>query len=230
MPPKTVLVVDDEAEIRDVIHVFLRNEGFRVLEAKHGLEALERLESEKVDLVVLDVMMPELDGIRTCMKIREISGIPIIMLSAKQEEIDKITGLSIGADDYVAKPFSPLELLARVKAQLRRSGMAVPKEDNSDAIYVNDLVVDIARHRVTVKGREVSLTPLEFAIMELLASHKGQVFHADKIYEKVWKEPTGYSDNTVMVHIRNLREKIEDNPREPRYIKTVWGVGYKVEK
>ncbi|RED75493.1 MULTISPECIES: response regulator transcription factor [Cohnella] len=230
MPPKTVLVVDDEAEIRDVIHVFLRNEGFRVLEAKHGLEALERLESEKVDLVVLDVMMPELDGIRTCMKIREISGIPIIMLSAKQEEIDKITGLSIGADDYVAKPFSPLELLARVKAQLRRSGMAVPKEDTSDAIYVNDLVVDIAHHRVTVKGREVSLTPLEFAILELLASHKGQVFHADKIYEKVWKEPTGYSDNTVMVHIRNLREKIEDNPREPRYVKTVWGVGYKVEK
>ncbi len=230
MPPKTVLVVDDEAEIRDVIHVFLRNEGFRVLEARHGLEALERLESEKVDLVVLDVMMPELDGIRTCMKIREISGVPIIMLSAKQEEIDKITGLSIGADDYVAKPFSPLELLARVKAQLRRSGMAVPKEDTSDAIYVNDLVVDIARHRVTVKGREVSLTPLEFAILELLASHKGQVFHADKIYEKVWKEPTGYSDNTVMVHIRNLREKIEDNPREPRYVKTVWGVGYKVEK
>ncbi len=230
MPPKTVLVVDDEAEIRDVIHVFLRNEGFRVLEAKHGLEALERLESEKVDLVVLDVMMPELDGIRTCMKIREISGIPIIMLSAKQEEIDKITGLSIGADDYVAKPFSPLELLARVKAQLRRSGMAVPKEDTSDAIYVNDLVVDIAHHRVTVKGREVSLTPLEFAILELLASHKGQVFHADKIDDKVWKEPTGYSDNTVMVHIRNLREKIEDNPREPRYVKTVWGVGYKVEK
>jgi len=229
MHPKTVLVVDDEAEIRDVIHVFLRNEGFRVLEAKHGSEALERLEGDKVDLVVLDVMMPELDGIRTCMKIREKSGVPIIMLSAKQEEIDKITGLSIGADDYVAKPFSPLELLARVKAQLRRSGMAA-KEDTPDAVYVNDLVVDIARHRVTVKGREVSLTPLEFAILELLASHKGQVFHADKIYEKVWKDPAGYSDNTVMVHIRNIREKIEDNPREPRYIKTVWGVGYKVEK
>ncbi len=229
MHPKTVLVVDDEAEIRDVIHVFLRNEGFRVLEAKNGLEALERMEQDNVDLVVLDVMMPELDGIRTCMKIRETSGVPIIMLSAKQEEIDKITGLSIGADDYVSKPFSPLELIARAKAQLRRSGMTA-KEDSPEAVYVNDLIVDVARHRVTVKGREVALTPLEFAILELLATHKGQVFHADKIYEKVWKEPAGHSENTVMVHIRNLREKIEDNPRQPLYIKTVWGVGYKVEK
>jgi len=228
MHRKTVLVVDDESEIRDVIHVYLRNEGFRVLEAENGIGALERLAKEKVDLVVLDVMMPELDGIRTCMKIRETSGVPIIMLSAKQEEIDKITGLSIGADDYVAKPFSALELIARIKAQLRRSGMT-SAQDGPDAVYLKDLTVDIARHRVTVKGREVALTPLEFAILELLATHKGQVFHADKIYEKVWKEPAGYSENTVMVHIRNIREKIEDNPRQPIYIKTVWGVGYKIE-
>jgi len=228
MQPRTVLVVDDEAEIRDVVHVYLRNEGFRVLEENNGKEALRRLERENVDLIVLDVMMPEMDGIAACRKIRETSNVPIIMLSAKQEEIDKIAGLSIGADDYVAKPFSPLELIARVKAQLRRSGMA--KADTPDTVYVGDLTVDIARHLVAVGGREVNLTPLEFAILALLATHKGQVFHADKIYESVWKEPSGYSENTVMVHIRNIREKIESNPRQPLYIKTVWGVGYKVEK
>lgn len=225
----TVLVVDDDSEIRDVVHVYLRNEGYRVLEAENGRRALEILDADKVELVILDVMMPDMDGIRTCMKIRETSDIPIIMLSAKQEEIDKITGLSIGADDYVAKPFSPLELIARVKARLRRSVRAV-EADSGSIISVQDLKIDPARHLVFVKEREVTLTPLEFAILELLASHKGQVFHADKIYEKVWEEPSGYSDNTVMVHIRNIREKIEENPREPRYIKTVWGVGYKVEK
>ncbi|TVX98768.1 response regulator transcription factor [Cohnella terricola] len=229
MNKPTVLIVDDDSEIRDVIHVYLRNDGFRVLEADNGYAALELLRTERVQLVVLDVMMPDMNGIQACMKIREISDVPIIMLSAKQEEIDKITGLSTGADDYVAKPFSPLELMARVKAQLRRFG-STAKEDNESVIYVNDLTVDIAKHRVTVKEKEVALTPLEFAILELLARHKGQVFHADQIYEKVWKEPSGYSENTVMVHIRNIREKIEDHPREPRYIKTVWGVGYKIEK
>jgi len=229
MNKPAVLIVDDDSEIRDVIHVYLRNDGFRVLEADNGYAALELLRTERVQLVVLDVMMPDMNGIQACMKIREISDVPIIMLSAKQEEIDKITGLSTGADDYVAKPFSPLELMARVKAQLRRFGSAA-KEDSESVIYMNDLTVDIARHRVTVKGKEVSLTPLEFAILELLARHKGQVFHADRIYEKVWKEPSGYSENTVMVHIRNIREKIEEHPREPRYIKTVWGVGYKIEK
>jgi DNA-binding response OmpR family regulator len=229
MHKNTILVVDDDSEIRDVIHVYLRNEGFHVLEAENGRRALEIVAAEPVQLIILDVMMPDLDGIKACHKIRESSDIPIIMLSAKQEDIDKITGLSIGADDYVAKPFSPLELMARVKAQLRRQSLT-EKEDNHNVLIINELKMDIAQHQVTVKGKEVAVTPLEFAILELLASHKGQVFHADKIYEKVWRETAGYSDNTVMVHIRNIREKIEDNPRDPRYIKTVWGVGYKIEK
>lgn len=229
MHKNTILVVDDDSEIRDVIHVYLRNEGFHVLEAENGRRALEIVAAEPVQLIILDVMMPDLDGIKACLKIRESSDIPIIMLSAKQEDIDKITGLSIGADDYVAKPFSPLELMARVKAQLRRQSLT-EKEDNHNVLIINELKMDIAQHQVTVKGKEVAVTPLEFAILELLASHKGQVFHADKIYEKVWRETAGYSDNTVMVHIRNIREKIEDNPRDPRYIKTVWGVGYKIEK
>ncbi|RED57138.1 response regulator transcription factor [Cohnella lupini] len=230
MSKQTVLVVDDDSEIRDVIHVYLRNEGYRVLEAGNGIDALEVISNEPVQLVILDVMMPDMDGIKVCLKIRETMNIPIIMLSAKQEDIDKITGLSTGADDYVAKPFSPLELMARVKAQLRRQGIVSKNEAGGSVIHVNDLVIDIAQHQVTVNNKAVSLTPLEFSILELLASHRGQVFHADKIYEKVWDEPSGYSENTVMVHIRNIREKIEDNPREPRYIKTVWGVGYKIEK
>ncbi|PUA37839.1 DNA-binding response regulator [Paenibacillus elgii] len=225
----TVLVVDDDSEIRDVIHVYLRNEGYRILEAVDGLEALDVLKSNSVQLVILDVMMPRMDGIKTCFKIRETSTIPIIMLSAKEEDIDKITGLTTGADDYVAKPFNPLELLARVKAQLRRQTFSA-KEANDSLIRIQDLVIDKAKHSVTMNGIEISLTPREFSILQLLASSPGQVFSADKIYESVWNEPFGYSDNTVMVHIRNLREKIEDRPREPRYIKTVWGVGYKIEK
>lgn len=225
----TVLVVDDDSEIRDVIHVYLRNEGYRVLEAVDGLEALDVLKSNSVQLVILDVMMPRMDGIKTCFKIRETSTIPIIMLSAKEEDIDKITGLTTGADDYVAKPFNPLELLARVKAQLRRQTFSA-KEANDSLIRIQDLVIDKAKHSVIMNGIEISLTPREFSILQLLASSPGQVFSADKIYESVWNEPFGYSDNTVMVHIRNLREKIEDRPREPRYIKTVWGVGYKIEK
>ncbi|MBB6730580.1 response regulator transcription factor [Cohnella zeiphila] len=225
----TILVADDDPDIREVIHVYLRNEGYRVFEAADGAEALRIAGEESVQLVILDVMMPVLDGIRACLQIRKTSHVPIIMLSAKEEEIDKITGLSTGADDYVAKPFSPLELLARVKAQLRRQSYGAADAEAETVLRVQDLTIDLARHEVTVLGRPVALTPLEFAILELLASHRGQVFHADQIYEKVWKERAGYSDNTVMVHIRNIREKLEQNPREPRYIKTVWGVGYKVE-
>lgn len=228
-----VLVVDDDPEIRDVVHIFLRNEGFDVFEAEDGLQALECLNREKIDLIILDVMMPNFDGIKACFKIRETSNIPIIMLSAKGEDIDKITGLTTGADDYVAKPFNPLELIARVKAQLRRQkltgrsdGKAAPDEA---IIEINDLVIHKNRHLVTVRGKEVSLTPLEFSILELMASHRGHVFNVEKIYQSVWKEDKFLSDNTIMVHIRNIREKIEDNPREPKYIKTVWGVGYKVE-
>lgn len=224
----TVLVVDDDSEIRDVIHVYLRNEGYRVIEAADGLEALDIIKRTSVQLVILDVMMPRMDGIRACIKIRGISDAPIIMLSAKEEDIDKITGLTTGADDYMTKPFNPLELVARVKAQLRRQSL-IGKEELNSLILIKDLVIDKAKHTVTLKGNKISLTPLEFSILELLASRPGQVFSSNKIYESVWREPYGNSDNTVMVHIRNLREKIEASPREPQYIKTVWGVGYKID-
>lgn len=224
----TVLVVDDEPDIRDVIHVYLRNEGYHVIEAADGLEALHIIKTTSVQLIILDVMMPVLDGIQACLKIREVSNTPIIMLSAKEEDIDKITGLTTGADDYMVKPFNPLELLARVRAQLRRQTLIGKAEYNS-LILVKDLVIDKSKHSVKLKENDIPLTPLEFSILELLASHPGQVFSSEKIYETVWKEPYGYSDNTVMVHIRNLREKLEVNPREPQYIKTVWGVGYKVD-
>ncbi|AWV35759.1 MULTISPECIES: response regulator transcription factor [Paenibacillus] len=224
----TILVADDDSEIRDVIHVYLRNEGYQVLEAADGQEALSTIQTTPIQLVILDVMMPQMDGITACLKIRAISNIPIIMLSAKQEDIDKITGLTTGADDYMIKPFNPLELLARVKAQLRRQSL-IGKEEFNSLLIIKNLIIDKNKHSVKLNGIEVSLTPLEFAILTLLASRPGQVYSSEQIYESVWKEPYGYSDNTVMVHIRNLREKLEENPREPLYIKTVWGVGYKVD-
>ncbi|MGF9696893.1 MULTISPECIES: response regulator transcription factor [Paenibacillus] len=224
----TVLVVDDESEIRDIIHVYLRNEGYQVIEAADGEEALKAIQTSSIQLVILDIMMPKMDGIKTCLKIREISNTPIIMLSAKEEDIDKITGLTTGADDYMIKPFNPLELLARVKAQLRRQSL-LGKEEFSSLMIIKDLLIDESKHLVRLKGRDISLTPLEFSILVLLASRPGQVFSSQQIYENVWKEPYGYSDNTVMVHIRNLREKIEEFPRDPQYIKTVWGVGYKID-
>ena len=226
----TVLVVDDDPDIRDVIHVYLRNEGYQVIEAADGVAALDILRSDRVHLMILDVMMPRMDGILTCMKIREASGIPIIMLSAKDADIDKITGLTSGADDYMIKPFNPLELLARVKAQFRRLTLSNSALNSDEVIQVQDLTIDRVQHQVIVRGQVVSLTPIEFSILELLASHRGQVFNVDRIYTLVWKEVTGFSDNTVMVHIRNLREKIEVNPRSPVYIKTVWGVGYKIDQ
>ncbi|MBB6673925.1 response regulator transcription factor [Cohnella nanjingensis] len=230
MSKETVLVVDDEPEIRDVIHMYLRNEGYNALEAADGEQALRLLRSDpSVRLVILDIMMPKMDGFLTCMKMREISQVPIIMLSARETDMDKITGLTTGADDYVSKPFNPLELMARVKAQLRRQNYSAQEQAADDIIAIGDLIVDKAKHAVTANGRPVALTPLEFAILALLASRRGQVFGAEKIYEAVWREPFGYTDNTVMVHIRNIREKIEPNPKEPQYIKTVWGVGYKIE-
>ncbi|KWX72345.1 response regulator transcription factor [Paenibacillus jilunlii] len=224
----TILVADDDSEIRDVIHVYLRNEGYQVLEAADGQEALNAIQTASIQLIILDVMMPRMDGIIACLKIREISDTPIIMLSAKQEDIDKITGLTTGADDYMIKPFNPLELLARVKAQLRRQSL-MGKEEYNSLLIIKNLIIDKTKHSVKLDGTDISLTPLEFAILTLLASRPGQVFSSEKIYESVWKEPYGYSDNTVMVHIRNLREKLEKNPREPQYIKTVWGVGYKID-
>ncbi len=224
----TILVVDDDPEIRDIIHVYLRNEGYSVIEAANGQEALEAINTHSIHVVLLDVMMPKLDGIHTCLKIREQFDTPIIMLSAKQEDIDKITGLTTGADDYMTKPFNPMELLARIKAQLRRSGMQ-SKTIEKSLLHIKDLVIDKNKHSVKLKGNDISLTPLEFGILKLLASHPGQVFSSEKIYEAVWNEPYGYSDNTVMVHLRNLREKIETAPRTPEYIKTAWGVGYKID-
>ncbi|CAM5784581.1 response regulator transcription factor [Brevibacillus borstelensis] len=226
----TILVVDDEEEIRNLIEIYLQNEGYRVLKAADGVEALEMLRREEVQLLILDVMMPRMDGIQACLKIREQQHLPIIMLSAKSQDMDKIYGLSTGADDYMTKPFNPLELIARVKSQLRRylklNQVSALREDE---LEIGDLLINTATRGVKVSGRDVKLTPTEFAILELLARHPGVVFSTEHIYERVWKESFGQSDNTVMVHIRKLREKIEEDTRKPRYIKTVWGVGYKIE-
>ncbi|MGC4378843.1 response regulator transcription factor [Fictibacillus sp. Mic-4] len=230
MGKETILVVDDEKEIRDLIAIYLKNEGYDVLQAADGVEGLEKLKHNEVHLVVLDIMMPKIDGIHMCMKVRETGDIPIIMLSAKTQDMDKILGLTTGADDYVTKPFNPLELMARIKSQLRRylkmSGATV---QNEDEIEVGDMKINVSTHEVTVDDRKVKLTPREFSILELLARNRGIVFSADQIYERVWGEPPFQSDNTVMVHIRKIREKVEEYPRMPRYIKTVWGVGYKIE-
>ncbi|SDW10483.1 response regulator transcription factor [Paenibacillus sp. CF384] len=227
---ETILIVDDEQEIIKLMEIYLKNENYELLKASDGLEALELLQRNVVDLIILDVMMPRLDGIEACMRIREDRDTPIIMVSAKSQDMDKITGLSIGADDYVTKPFNPLELMARVKSQLRRYNRFTKRTAiGADEIVIDDLVINIAMHTVNVDQREVKLTPREFAILHLLAVNRGIVLRMDKIYEEVWKEPYMESKNTVMVHIRKLREKIERDPQNPRFIKTVWGIGYKME-
>ncbi|WP_234121843.1 response regulator transcription factor [Clostridium hydrogenum] len=225
-----VLIVDDEKEIRDAIEIYLRGTEIEVIKAEDGIEALEILGKEDIQLIVLDVMMPKLDGIRTCLKIRESKNIPIIMLSAKTEDVDKILGLNVGADDYVTKPFNPLELIARIKSQLRRYLVLGEGEISSDEIKIKGLEISREKNRVVVDGEEVSLTPLEFKILLLLAENPGRVFSIRQIYENVWNETFYKSENTVTVHIRRIREKIEINPKEPKYIKVVWGVGYKMEK
>lgn len=227
----TILLVDDEPEIIKLMQIYLENEGYRLLMARDGLEALEQVNREQIDVMVLDVMMPNMDGIEACMKIRETEHFPIIMLSAKGQDMDKITGLSVGADDYVTKPFSPLELVARIKSQLRR----VRKYTHSSPVSEHEMVLDelsinTVTHEVTLAGESVKLTPREFAIVELLARHRGQVLSMEQIYEKVWKEQYLESNNTLMVHVRKIREKIETDPRKPKYLKTVWGIGYKMEK
>lgn len=228
---QSILVVDDEKDIREVIEIYLMNENFDVITACDGLEALEKLKNNNIDLIVLDIMMPKLDGIRTCLKIREEKKMPIIMLSAKSEDSDKILGLNIGADDYVTKPFNPLELVARIKSQLRRCiSFNEPKEENVDEICIDGLKINIATREVFVDETFIRLTPREFSILEILASNLGRVLSTKQIYEKVWDESFFNSDNTVAVHIRNIREKIEINPKEPRYIKLVWGFGYKIDK
>lgn len=227
-----ILVCDDDKEIVEAIDIYLTQEGYDVSKAYDGMEALKVMNNEKIDLLVIDVMMPKLDGIRATLKIRESNNIPIIILSAKSEDADKILGLNIGADDYVTKPFNPLELVARVKSQLRRytklGSTAGVKNDNSYS--TGGLVIHDDLKEVTVDGEAVKLTPIEYNILLLLVKNQGRVFSIDQIYEKIWNEDAIGVDNTVAVHIRHIREKIEINPKEPRYLKVVWGVGYKVEK
>lgn len=222
-----ILIVDDEKEIRELIEIYLRNEGYEVEKAGTGLEALEIVNSQKLDLIILDVMMPVVNGIDACIKIREQHNIPIIMLSAKVEDIDKILGLSVGADDYLAKPFNPLELIARVKAQLRRFTKLNTASTTNKVLEEGDLKMNLETGKVYKNEQEVLLTPTEFSILKLLWMNKGMVFKIETIYERVWEQEYFDNNNTVMVHIRKLREKIEDNPRLPEYIFTVWGVGYK---
>lgn len=230
MAQPTILLVDDEKEIIDMLEIYLKNEGYKLLRASDGAEALQVLQKEEVDLIVLDVMMPKMDGIQACLKIREQKNMPIIMLSAKSQDMDKIWGLSSGADDYMSKPFNPLELIARIKSQLRRyTRLNVPHVRKDHEIEVDELTINTQTHEVKLEGKEIKLTPREFAILELLARNRGMVWNIEKIYEAVWQEAYFDSDNTVMVHIRKIREKIEQNPRKPKFIKTVWGVGYKVD-
>ncbi|WP_339318657.1 response regulator transcription factor [Paenibacillus sp. FSL R10-2734] len=232
MKRETILLVDDEKEIVELLSIYLSNEGYRLLKAYDGVEALECLQKEEVDLIILDVMMPKMDGLAACMKIREERKMPIIILSAKNTDMDKISGLSIGADDYVGKPFNPLEIVARVKSQLRRYH-AFNKDSNSlgndSKLSFEDLTIDTSKHEVYVDQQRVKLTPREFSILELLARHQGQVLSLEQIYHKVWNEPFLDGGNTVMVHIRNLRDKIEMDSKRPHYIQTVWGVGYKLD-
>ena len=227
-----ILVCDDDKEIVEAIEIYLTQDGHQVLEAYDGIEAVEILKKERVDLLIMDIMMPRMDGIRATLKIREKHNIPIIILSAKSEDADKILGLNIGADDYITKPFNPLELVARVKSHLRRYmqlGSTTIKE--SEAIYtVGGLAINDDLKEVTVDGEQVKLTPIEYNILLLLVKHQGKVFSIDQIYENIWNENAVGVDNTVAVHIRHIREKIEINPKEPRYLKVVWGVGYKIEK
>ena len=227
-----VLVCDDDREIVEDIEIYLSQEGYKVLKAYDGEEALKVLDREKVDLLIIDVMMPKLDGIRATLKIREKKNMPIIILSAKSEDADKILGLNVGADDYMTKPFNPLELTARVKSQLRRYTQLGSTIDKSNqAVYaVGGLSIDDEQKEVTVDGEPVRLTPIEYNILLLLVKNQGKVFSIDQIYESIWNEDAIGVDNTVAVHIRHIREKIEINPKEPRYLKVVWGVGYKIEK
>ncbi|MGW5890478.1 response regulator transcription factor [Priestia megaterium] len=224
-----VLVVDDEQEIRNGIAIYLKNEGIKVFTAKDGIEAIEILNKEKVHLIILDIMMPRQDGISTTFKIREQKNIPIIMLSAKSEDADKVLGLQVGADDYVTKPFNPLELIARVKSQLRRY-VTLGTYEETKTIDIRGLVLDIEAKSVTLDGVFIKLTPIEYKIVELLIKNAGRVFSIHDIYERVWNEPGYNAENTVAVHIRKIREKIEIEPKNPRYVKVVWGLGYKMEK
>lgn len=231
MSYNNILVVDDEKEIRDLLEINLKSEGYIVFKASCGKEALEILNREEIDLVVLDIMMPDMDGLEVCKKLRENSNIPILMLSAKSEDMDKIQGIMTGADDYICKPFKSLELIVRIRALIRRSYFLNSKiEISDDIININNMIIDKRKHKVAVNEKEVVLTAKEFEILYLLATNRGRVFSAEEIFEKVWKEKYYQSNNTVMVHMSRLREKLEQNSYGDKIIHTVWGVGYKIEK
>ncbi len=224
-----VLVVDDDKEIVESICIFLSGEGYKPLKAYDGIEALDILSENEVHLMILDIMMPKLDGIRTLMKLRESRNIPVILLSAKSEDADKILGLTAGADDYVTKPFNPSELMARVKSQLRRFTTLGSIGKQNGEIVIDGLSVNTENKTVKVDGENVRLTPVEYKILELLVRNRGRVFSAEDIYSNVWNEQMLVGYNTIAVHVRHIREKIEINPKEPKYLKVVWGIGYKVE-
>ena len=227
---QTILICDDDRDIVSALDIYLTSEGYQTVKAYNGKEALRAVEQHDIHLILMDIMMPELDGIRTTAKLREGSNVPIILLTAKSEDTDKILGLNIGADDYITKPFNPLEVVARVKSQLRRYTSLGGADKGPGLITVGPIVMDDGAKQVTVDGEPVSLTPIEYNILKLLLSHPGQVFSSSQIYEQVWNDPAYGSENTVAVHIRHLREKIEIDPAEPRYLKVVWGLGYKMEK
>ena len=224
-----VLVVDDDREIVDSISIFLSGEGYKALKAYDGIEALDILSENEVHLMILDIMMPKLDGIKTLMKLRESRNIPVILLSAKSEDTDKIFGLTAGADDYVTKPFNPSELMARVKSQLRRYTTLGSIGQQNGEIVIDGLCVNTESKTVKVDGENVRLTPVEYKILELLVRNRGRVFSAEDIYSNVWNEQNIVGDNTIAVHVRHIREKIEINPKEPKYLKVVWGIGYKID-
>ena len=233
MKSYNVLVVEDEKEIADAIEIYLKNQGYNVFKGYNGIEGLEIISKEEIHLAIVDIMMPRMDGIAMTMKLREKYDFPVIMLSAKSEEVDKIMGLNIGADDYVTKPFTPLELLARVNSQLRSyskflSLVGVEKE-KSNSFVIGGLELNVDTVELTVDGNPVKITPIEFKILHLLMQNPGRVFSPEEIYERVWNEQAINTD-TIMVHVRNIREKIEINPKNPKYLKVVWGVGYKIEK
>ena len=224
-----ILVCDDDKEIVEAIEIYLAQEGYNVIKAYDGEQAIRALKENDIQLLIIDIMMPKLDGIHATLKIREYSSIPIIILSAKSEDADKILGLTAGADDYVTKPFNPSELVARVKSQLRRYTQLGAMQKTAAQIVIRGLVLDTESKSVMVDGEAVRLTPLEYKILELLCRHPGRVFSTEEIYRQVWNDDIG-SDNAIAVHVRHIREKIEINPKEPRYLKVVWGVGYKIER
>ena len=226
----TILICDDDRDIVSALDIYLTSEGYHTVKAYNGREAIQAVQEQEIHLILMDIMMPELDGIRATAQLRRDSNIPIILLTAKSEDSDKILGLNIGADDYITKPFNPLEVIARVKSQLRRYTSLGGAEKGPGLLTIGPISLDDAAKQVAVDGEPVALTPIEYNILKLLMSYPGQVFSSAQIYEKVWNDPAYGSENTVAVHIRHLREKIEINPAEPRWLKVVWGLGYKMEK